>query len=835
MNPKPKFLVMIVLMVVALLLPILALAQTVMPTAPDSAETLEEQTLAWAAEQEILTAILPAASVNQLDFQYPLFIGVDDVTIPTYQIDPLTNNTIEAFSGFQVWGAAFDEINNILYFNNGATLYEWPVGGTINTLGTIVDEGATTQSMVSLAAYGGHLYGTKNIANEAVYMIDLDTLVATVYIDYEDADYDLGGLAVDQTTGQLYATNDDVTPHGSGLFRINMNGTGTLIAPYPDGQTDIDGLSIGIDGRAYLVTDEPGSIYVYDLATAVYLTPLTNPWTTSEVFSAGAWIWQRPYTSCITNPINMAGSGPASPFPSIINITGFNNPLADVNIHLLGVNHTWPDDMDILLEGPAGQNLILMSDTGGSLDIANLTLTFDDAAPTLLPDSTQIESGSYQPTNFVLGDTFLAPAPTPSDATTLATFNNTDPNGVWKLYIQDDTSGDIGTIARGWCLEITEAPPAIVVNPAQVNQKQPLDTIETQMITITNSGDGSLLWNITENHVGAFFPAESVTDDAPFTFANSPQASPGSNSAVTNLSDLAASGEAARPLPTTAATPTISYTPFVPTDTISNVLYYKDRALFDSVFPGLPVEDFENGLWADAGVTSCPAPFDALTNNTCFAPGGILPGIRFQDNPLNESGGGSPNGLVGVGAGIYGSISKNIVANSFNDSFEIYFDPPVNAVGMDVTHFTLNDVAVQIVLYDAIVNAPIATSSVIARNDGSFWGVYSPVPIGRIELHSHLRSIDGAEGVDNVAFGAIGDCSLLTNTPWLMTPVTNGDVPGGGSSAMEVGFDSTGLALGEYTATLCLNSNDPLRPLLEIPVSFTVTQHMISLPMVVKP
>ena len=77
---------------------------------------------------------------------------------------------------------------------------------------------------------------TRNIANEAVYTIDPTTLVATVYIDYVDADFDFGGLAADPNTGELYGTNDDATPNGSGLFRINTDGTATLIAPIPPGR-----------------------------------------------------------------------------------------------------------------------------------------------------------------------------------------------------------------------------------------------------------------------------------------------------------------------------------------------------------------------------------------------------------------------------------------------------------------------------------------------------------------------------------------------------------------------------------------------------------------------
>jgi hypothetical protein len=265
----------------------LALGQV---NANDNKETLLEQAMALLEEKSPIEKPNPTSGI--LEVTHPLFIAVDDVTVPAYVGKPATNEWLQALIGYQFWGAAFDVANNKIYFNNGSTLYEWPVGGTVTQLGTIVDTLGATQSVVSLAFFNGELYATKNISNEAVYKINTSTLVARVYIDYIDADFDFGGLAIDQNTGIIYATNDDTTPFGSGLFRINTDGSGALIAAYPAGQTDIDGLAVSNNGIAYLIIDEPGDIFVYDLIGGTYLTPLTNPWTSSEVFSSGTWIYE---------------------------------------------------------------------------------------------------------------------------------------------------------------------------------------------------------------------------------------------------------------------------------------------------------------------------------------------------------------------------------------------------------------------------------------------------------------------------------------------------------------------------------------------------------------
>lgn len=65
-------------------------------------------------------------------------------------------------------------------------------------------------------------------------------------------------------------------------------------------------------------------------------------------------------------------------------------------------------------------------------------------------------------------------------------------------------------------------------------------------------------------------------------------------------------------------------------------------------------------------------------------------------------------------------------------------------------------------------------------------------------------------------------CDSPTDIPWLNVSPTEGTITAQDSTAVDVSFDSTGLALGFYSANLCISSNDTVTPLLQIPVSMLV-------------
>ncbi len=195
----------------------------------------------------------------------------------------------------------------------------------------------------------------------------------------------------------------------------------------------------------------------------------------------------------VANPttITIPGSGPAEPYPSTILISGLTGTVFKITVTLSNLTHTFPDDVDVILVGPRGQTALIVSDVGGGDAVEHVVLTLDDDAPMSLPDFSQLASGVFRPTNFdPTSDAFPPPAPAGPYGATLAVFKDTDPNGVWSLYIVDDASGDSGQTMEGWCLSIATIDPIADLSLAMFDAPAPVAVGSnlTYTLTVTNHG-----------------------------------------------------------------------------------------------------------------------------------------------------------------------------------------------------------------------------------------------------------------------------------------------------------------------------------------------------------
>ena len=249
-----------------------------------------------------------------------------------------------------------------------------------------------------------------------------------------------GGKNASNVVATLLATSGVTAPSGAQSYGTLIAGGGAVSEPF--------------------TFTANGTCASNITATLQIQTNSANYGTATFTFSLGAIsVTTNSFTNSGFISIPTSGSvGTATPYPSTINVSGLVGTVSKVTVALANINHTWPDDISILLVGPGGQKTMLMSDAGGNAGatpMSNVTVTFDDAAATQLPQSSQITSGTYRPGDYDSAEVLDLPAPVGPYGTTLSVFNGVNPNGTWSLYVDDDFPPvDGGSIANGWVLSI---------------------------------------------------------------------------------------------------------------------------------------------------------------------------------------------------------------------------------------------------------------------------------------------------------------------------------------------------------------------------------------------
>lgn len=328
---------------------------------------------------------------------------------------------------------------------------------------------------------------------------------------YDDATGDVGSIgswsltitteeAADATTTTVTSAANPTLVGGSVTFTATVLSGATPVTSgsvmFTDGPTTLAGsVALNASGQATFTTSALGE--GSHLIRATYSGAvgfLTSSGTVAQVVdtptttpAAGQW--------CNTGPIAGPGSalsfaGPASPYPSRITVSGAGAATTLVTVQLGSVSHAVPVDFDVLLVSPTGQSVVLMSDVGGIAAASGATLTFADTAAGTIPEAGPLTAGTYRPSDADSGgqvDSFPAPAPAPSAATTLATFNTFNPNGVWRLFVADDAGADGGAVSGGWCLNIRTAAATATSLTSSLNPSTVGDSV-TFTATVTSGG-----------------------------------------------------------------------------------------------------------------------------------------------------------------------------------------------------------------------------------------------------------------------------------------------------------------------------------------------------------
>jgi hypothetical protein len=173
-----------------------------------------------------------------------------------------------------------------------------------------------------------------------------------------------------------------------------------------------------------------------------------------------------------------ATDGPASAYPSTIALSGLSGTVTKATVTVLGFSSASPDDVDMVITGPNGAQVMLMSDACGEnpITLTDDNFTFDDSAPTFLSNNGpcgDFQEASFRPSNY-LGNQLepddmrvnskpgqpALPGPAPPYTNALSAFNGASPNGAWNLFVLDDNASMFnGVGTSGWALTLDIQPP----------------------------------------------------------------------------------------------------------------------------------------------------------------------------------------------------------------------------------------------------------------------------------------------------------------------------------------------------------------------------------------
>jgi hypothetical protein len=204
------------------------------------------------------------------------------------------------------------------------------------------------------------------------------------------------------------------------------------------------------------------------IAMASFPVTLTNPngmesrvsFSTADGTAVGG-VTPRPFPAAGPFPIP---DGTGTPATITFDVAGIAEPVVGVSLLFQQVGHPAPADLDFLLVAPDGRTMIVQSDAIGIPLNGTVSYGLKDGQPPLPANGVP---GFNAPTSYDPADVFGAPAPpgphpqaAPAGTATLnGTFGAGPPssigvgsahrpmlNGFWKLYVQDDTAGNQGSI-----------------------------------------------------------------------------------------------------------------------------------------------------------------------------------------------------------------------------------------------------------------------------------------------------------------------------------------------------------------------------------------------------
>ena len=263
------------------------------------------------------------------------------------------------------------------------------------------------------------------------------------------------------------------------------------------------------------------AIAVGSLLTAA-LTTLTTPAEAAprEVFtqSEPVYLGDTSYGVEDSRDYAIPAGGSTAPSPLELEV-GQAARIAGMAV-TVDLEHGRPSDLELVLVGPTGEQVVLLNGAGGDAFTA-ATPTFSDAAEETLDTATEKLSDTVvRPASF--GPIDLKTDPPVTGGTALSVFDGTNAGGTWRLYVHDEKdhldddwdSGDLFSWTLSFQLVTSPYPSALSVSASGelVDVNVSLHDIESpaatdiDLLLIGPLGHQSLLMS----DVGGFDPVSGV-------------------------------------------------------------------------------------------------------------------------------------------------------------------------------------------------------------------------------------------------------------------------------------------------------------------------------------
>ncbi|MCB9134926.1 MAG: S8 family serine peptidase [Anaerolineales bacterium] len=352
-------------------------------------------------------------------------------------------------------------------------------------------------------------------------------------------------------------------------------------------------------------------------------------------------------------------------------------------------------------------------------------------------------------------------------------------------------------------LDVTSSPPVIEVNPTSVSGTQNPDTVVTHTLDINNVGGGVLNWTIDELDAGPFRQSSVETT--------------GSSSLVPYTPEGAFQfSSSASPVTIPSSTAPVERSP----------LQTVTHSASQTITSGNSVSCNAGGLHADNHYYRA---FDLPSFGVTSA--WDISSVDVGVEQATGAGGSQPVTLI-----LYAAPSGTSFPGSFPGSFTQIASVPVVVTDQNLT--VLNIPVVANVPANSVLVVELFTPDGQTAGNSFFVGSNSAGQTAPSYIAAADCGIPNPTDLAAIGFGGMhivmnvtGDvsggggpsCASPVDIPWLSLDPNAGATNGGATSTVDVVFDSTGLSTGVYTGTLCVNSNDSVTPLVEVPVEMTVS------------